>query len=177
MASIKIKNLNALKDSMANMLYTWSMESAAGDSVQKDMYLYMHEDGTAHVEEFTNLGHSDYREDDHILLYSYQSNADLWECMQLSDTCAPDVAAVCGIPVEELEDRVVAWLENDGRHEEATEAWQEFIPEYLTECPDAEDLQTAALQHYGDWLIEETDNFEATVNGIIEENGLEQADE
>jgi hypothetical protein len=62
-----LKNADALRDEFVDMLMNFDKRL---NEYQTDVYLYVNEDGTGELYEFTNVGGNSWLDDDHYTLYS-----------------------------------------------------------------------------------------------------------
>lgn len=103
-----IKNSEQIVAELAALLKTFDLELRP---YQTDVYIYLHDDGTASISEFVNIGGNSWLDDDHRVLYkdrehmetrfdSFQTIEDLCNAVDVSPE---HVAASLGIYPDELE--------------------------------------------------------------------------
>lgn len=68
-----IKNSEQIVAELAALLKTFDLELR---SYQTDVYIYLHDDGTASLSEFVNVGGNSWLDDDHRVLYTDREHFD-----------------------------------------------------------------------------------------------------
>lgn len=141
-----IKNYDEIADELAEMLKNYAL---AQNEFQTDVYLYVKEDGTAELDEYTNVGGNSWKDDDHITIYSDMSH---------SGGEPIDYAGILDMTNEELEDKV--------REFHGIEAEEEVtlseIKEYLEENPELE------FEKKFEELVIETGDFQQQAMEILD---------
>ena len=141
-----IKNYDEIADELAEMLKNYAL---AQNEFQTDVYLYVKEDGTAELDEYTNVGGNSWKDDDHITIYSDMSH---------SGGEPIDYAGILDMTNEELEDKV---REFHGMEAEEDVTLSE-IKEYLEENPELE------FEKKFEELVIETGDFQQQAMEILD---------
>ena len=141
-----IKNYDEIADELAEMLKNYAL---AQNEFQTDVYLYVKEDGTAELDEYTNVGGNSWKDDDHITIYSDMSHFGGEPI---------DYAGILDMTNEELEDKV---REFHGMEAEEDVTLSE-IKEYLEENPELE------FEKKFEELVIETGDFQQQAMEILD---------
>lgn len=141
-----IKNYDEIADELAEMLKNYAL---AQNEFQTDVYLYVKEDGTAELDEYTNVGGNSWKDDDHITIYSDMSHFGGEPI---------DYAGILDMTNEELEDKV---REFHGMEAEENVTLSE-IKEYLEENPELE------FEKKFEELVIETGDFQQQAMEILD---------
>lgn len=163
-----IKNYDEVFEAVKDMLLEWDIADGAGDSMHKDMYLYVDENGKGRIYEFESVDGNSWLNDDHITLESHQSCEDMWEVLHVSYDSTAEIADVCGISEDELIKRICEAFCCD--ESEAKGRTMEFLQSAY-----AEDLAQNAINWYSEWLRDSGD-YETVAREILDENKIVPAD-
>lgn len=98
-----IKNMNEVLEIIVDMMMTHDKQHT---SYQQDIYLYMHDDGTAAVELFANVGGNSWLNDDHYTVMRLMPTNTIWDdYYQTYD----DIANGLGWDKQTLFERAASW--------------------------------------------------------------------
>lgn len=98
-----IKNMNEVLEIIVDMMMTHDKNHT---SYQQDIYLYLHDDGTAAVELFVNVGGNNWRNDNHYTVARLTETNTTWADYY---QCINDIANSLGWDKQTLKERAAAW--------------------------------------------------------------------
>lgn len=159
-----IKNMNEVLEIIVDMMMTHDKQHT---SYQQDIYLYFHDDGTAAVELFVNVGGNSWLNDNHYTVMRLMPTNTTWTDYY---QCIDDIANGLGCDKQTLKERAAAWLCETGWQYDVDDIDYSDIYDFIKAHPMLLDtLEDGVAEQIEEQRSEYAERAQMALDAVLEE--------